>query len=111
MINQVILVGRITDDFKMNETKNGSQYASNTLAVDRDYKSETGEFETDFIPFKVFGTMATAACEYCKKGDVLGIKGSLSSNKNELFLRAKRVSFISSKSKKDDLVEEKDIKI
>ena len=95
----------------MNESKNGNKYATNTLAVPRTYKNENGEYETDFIPFKVYGNMANTTCEYCKKGDVLGIKGNLSSYKNELFLNANRVTFISSKSIKDDLVEEKDIKM
>lgn len=111
MINLVMLVGRITDDFKMNESKNGKQYASNTLAVNRQYKNEEGIYETDFIPFNVYGTIANTACEYCRKGDVIGLKGSLNVYDNKLTLNTERITFISSKSKKDDKTEEKDIKM
>lgn len=111
MINQVVLVGRIVDDFKMNDSKNGKQYASNTLAVNRQYKNKDGIYETDFVPFNVFGNIANSACEYCKKGDILGIKGNLNVYDNKLILNADRLTFISSKNKKDDLENEKDIKI
>lgn len=70
MLNQLVLVGRLTDDVKKEEER-----AVITLAVSRSYKNANGEYDTDLIPVILNGSIATNTMEYCKKGDVIGVKG------------------------------------
>lgn len=77
MLNQIVLVGRLVKDLEVkdiNETKN----AIITLAVSRSFKNaETGEYDTDFIDCVLWGGIASNTAEYCRKGDILGVKGRL----------------------------------
>lgn len=96
MLNQVILVGRIS-----NEVSLVGDTATLILKVPRSVKNEQGEYENDFIPCVVSGNIATNVVEYCKKEDIVGIKGRIMNNdetghKNEIF--AEKVTFLSSKS-------------
>ena len=72
MLNQTILVGRLVDQPQKEE-----KGASITIAVPRSYKNENGEYETDFITARTFAGVADNVCEYCKKGDLIGIRGRL----------------------------------
>jgi len=96
MLNQVILVGRITDNLKV-EDMDGKKYCNLILAVPRSYKNEDGEYETDFIDCLLFHGVAENTVEYCKKGDLIGIKGRLEKRENNLFAIAEKVTFLSSK--------------
>ena len=94
MINQVMLVGRIAND--INEDDNNI-----TVAITRSFKNENGEYETDFIDVEIRGTIAKTTTEYCKKGDIIGVKGSIRSeiidNEKKMILVADRITFLSSK--------------
>lgn len=94
MINQVMLVGRIAND--INEEDNII-----TVAITRSFKNENGEYETDFIDVEIRGTIAKTTTEYCKKGDIIGVKGSIRSeitdNEKKMILVAERITFLSSK--------------
>ena len=94
MINQVMLVGRIAND--INEEDNNI-----TVAITRSFKNESGEYETDFIDVEIRGTIAKTTTEYCKKGDIIGVKGSIRSeiidNVKKMILVADRITFLSSK--------------
>ena len=96
MLNNVVIVGRLTSDPVLikDDEKN---YCEITLAVNRNFKNADGVYETDFIPCILFGNISLTTCEYCKKGDVLGIKGRLQSNDNKLEVIAEKVTFLSSK--------------
>ena len=96
MLNQTILVGRLVEKPTM---ENG--VAEITIAVPRSYKNEEGVYETDFINCILNGVVATNTCEYCKKGDVVGIKGRLQNNDNQLVLMVEKVSFLSSAKRED----------
>ena len=82
-MNQVVLVGRLANDPEVNETENGKKYTAISLAVTRNFKNISGEYETDFIRCILWNGVAANTSEYCKKGDVLGIKGRLQVNKYE----------------------------
>ena len=99
MLNQIVLVGRITKTPEMMENQDGSKFAIINLAVPRTFKNENGEYETDFINCTLWTGIAENACEYCKKGDVVGIKGRIQNLNNtaQLQLIAEKVSFLSSK--------------
>lgn len=99
MLNQIVLVGRITKTPEMMENQDGSKFAIINLAVPRTFKNENGEYETDFINCTLWTGIAENACKYCKKGDVVGIKGRIQNLNNtaQLQLIAEKVTFLSSK--------------
>ena len=49
MLNQIIIMGRLTRDPELRRTQSGTAVCSFSVAVDRDFKSQSGEKETDFI--------------------------------------------------------------
>lgn len=83
MLNQVVLVGRLTMDPVCSNTENNKKRTSITLAVSRSYKNTNGEYDTDFINCILWNGIAENTCEYCKKGDIVGIKGRLQSSSYE----------------------------
>lgn len=83
MINKIVLVGRLVSDPEIKETENGNKVSYITLAVPRSYKNSEGIYETDFVPCKVGYPMCDNVKEYCKKGDLLGIKGRIQTKQEE----------------------------
>ena len=79
MINSYVCTGRLVADPEVKETDNGKKYSNITLAVPRTYKNADGEYETDFLDYTLWGDIASNTAEYCKKGDVIGIKGRMAS--------------------------------
>ena len=107
MLNQSIVVGRIVNSPELRETENGVKVSSILLAVPRSYKNSTGEYETDFIDVTLWNDVASKTSEYCKKGDLIGIKGRLQMDSYEndegkkvskLQVIADRITFLSSRS-------------
>lgn len=76
-MNRVVLIGRLTRDPELRYTKNGTPTASFTLAVDRAYKNEAGERETDFIDVVVWRQMAEHCANYLAKGKLAAVDGKL----------------------------------
>ena len=76
MHNLIYCIGRLTDTPKIKKI-NGKEICNLTLAVQRPYKNAEGCYDTDFIDCTLWNAIATNTCEYCKKGDLVGIKGSL----------------------------------
>lgn len=77
MINQVIIVGRLTRDPEMKTTPEGTPVAHVTLAVSRHFRNHNGEIEADFIQCTLWRKMAENTAQYCRKGSVLGITGRI----------------------------------
>ena len=104
MLNQIILVGRLVKDPEVKKAKNGNSYSHITLAVPRSYKNVNGEYETDFLDCTLWQLMATNTKEYCKKGDIVGVKGRVESKVYEkddekkyiTEIIAEKVTFLSS---------------
>ena len=109
MLNQIVLVGRLVSDPEIKETESGKKVSNITLAVNRSFKNEEGIYETDFIDCILWNGIATNTSEYCKKGDLVGVKGRVQSTivsddsksidkskKNELQIVAEKVTFLSS---------------
>lgn len=84
MLNQTVLVGRLTSDPEVHELEGGNKVASITLAVPRSYKNTDGEYDTDFIPCILWRGVAENAAEYCHKGDLVGLRGRIQSRKINL---------------------------
>ena len=83
MLNQVVLVGRLTQDPELNENSNGKKVSSITLAVQRTYKNADGLYEADFIRCILWDAVATSTKDYCHKGDIVGIKGRIQTGSYE----------------------------
>ena len=77
MLNQVVLVGRLTRDPEVIETDNEKKVSNLSLAISRPFKNMDGEYETDFVEVTLWNAIAENTAEYCKKGDVVGIRGRI----------------------------------
>ena len=77
MLNQTVLVGRLVKDPELRETDNGRKVTNITLAVPRSYKNLNGEYDTDFISCVLWKGVAESTVEYCKRGDLVGIKAKV----------------------------------
>lgn len=99
MVNQIVLVGRITKTPEMMENQDGSKFAIINLAIPRTFKNKNGEYDTDFIDCTLWKGIAENTCEYCKKGDVVGIRGRIQNLNNtaQLQLIAEKVTFLSNR--------------
>lgn len=83
MLNNISLCGRTTREFELKYIGTGTAVATNTIAVERDYKNKNGEYETDFINIEVFGKSAEFASNYIEKGNLVTVNGSLRIDKYE----------------------------
>ena len=99
MLNQVILVGRLVRTPELQLTETGKKRSSITLAVNRGYKNIDGEYETDFFDCTLWTGIAENTAEYCKTGDLLGVKGRLQTwlIHNEDCTRYKKVEIVAEK--------------
>ena len=100
MVNQVILIGKLTNKpiLKKREDK---VYSKITLATPRSYKNINGEYDTDFIDVVLINKVAESCIEYCKQGDMIGVRGNLQRLKDkDLEVHAEKITFLSSKSQK-----------
>ena len=111
MLNQVVLVGRLTDDLTITQTENNKKVAYLTLAVQRSFKNQEGIYEADFIRCVLWNAVAASTSEYCKKGDIIGVKGRLQvtsyedeegNKKYNTEVVAEKVTFLSSKKADED---------
>ena len=77
MLNKIVLMGRLTRDPDLRRTQSGTAVASFTLAVDRDYKPQDGERETDFIDIVAWRGTAEFVSKYFTKGRMAVVEGRL----------------------------------
>jgi single-strand DNA-binding protein len=118
MMNQFWGVGRLVAQPEAKESENGKKYLNFTIAVPRSYKNADGEYDTDFLDVVTFGQIADTTAEYCKKGDLVGVKGRIETSvyeneagekKKTTQIIADRITFLSSsKVKEDENVKESD---
>ena len=108
MLNQTVIVGRLVKDPELRETGKGNKVTNITLAVPRSFKNSEGEYETDFINCVLWQGIAESTVEYCKKGDLLGVKGRVQNRRFEkqdglrksvTEIIAEKVTFLSPKAK------------
>jgi single-strand DNA-binding protein len=120
MLNQIVIVGRLVRDPEVKETESGKKVSNITLAIPRSYKNADGEYDTDFIKCVLWSGVAENTSEYCRKGDLLGVKGRVQSStieengkeKEIMEVIAEKITFLSSKKNKDEVEsEDKDINI
>lgn len=77
MINNTVLVGRLTKDVELRYTPSNVAVATFTLAVNRTFKNENGEREADFINCVMWRQQAENLANWAKKGALIGIIGRI----------------------------------
>ena len=77
MLNHITVMGRITKDIELRRTTAGVAVASFTIACDRDFKSSTGEKETDFIECVAWRQTAEFIERNFFKGKMILVSGRL----------------------------------
>lgn len=110
MLNQIILVGRLVKTPEVIETESSKKMSSITLAIPRTFKNADGEYDTDFIDYVLWKVVAESTSEYCKQGDIIGVKGRVQSrmiededgnNYKKMEVIAEKITFLSSKKEED----------
>ncbi len=81
MLNKITVMGRMTKDPELRRTQSGTAVASFAIAVERDYKPEGGEKETDFFDVIAWRKTAEFVCRYFTKGRMAVIDGRLQTRK------------------------------
>lgn len=77
MLNEVILMGRLTRDPDVRMTQNGTTAANFALACERDHAQQGQDRETDFFDIVAFGKTADFVGQYFAKGQLVAVKGRL----------------------------------
>ena len=83
MYNKVILIGRLVAAPELHKTSTDKSVARVTVAVNRRYKDQNGERETDFVNVVVWGKLAETLASYATKGSLISIDGELRTRKFE----------------------------
>ena len=77
LINNVVLVGRLTKDPDLRYTASGTAVATFTLAVNRNFTNQSGNREADFINCVIWRKSAETLANYARKGTLLGVTGRI----------------------------------
>ncbi len=78
MLNQVVLIGRLTHDPELRYTAgSGVPVATFSIAVDRPFTNQQGEREADFIKIVTWRKQAENCANYLKKGRLCAVSGRL----------------------------------
>lgn len=83
MINNVVLVGRITRDPELRYTPQNQAVATFSLAVNRQFKNANGEREADFINCVIWRQQAENLANWAKKGALIGVTGRIQTRNYE----------------------------
>ena len=110
MLNQLVIAGRLVSDPQIITSDNNVKRTYVTVAVPRSYKNVDGTYDTDFIRCILWNGIAETACEYCKKGDIIGVKGRIQTSNYEkegekiytTEIIAEKISFLSSKKSEEN---------
>lgn len=80
-VNQVILMGNLTRDPELRQTPSGQSVVSFSLALNRSYKDQSGEWQeaTDYIDVSAWGPLAERVAQYMSKGRRCLVQGRLQS--------------------------------
>lgn len=116
MLNIVTLVGVLQDNPELVAFDSGTKGAFITLRITKPFKSLDGTYDSDFIRCVLWDGIAQSTCEYCQKGDIIGVRGRLTNKTDEVSIDVdgttykkkvshiqvivERVSFISASKRK-----------
>lgn len=93
MLNQVVLVGRIYTPIEL--LPNGD--CTTLLKVTKGKKNPNGDYDSDYINIVLKGSIAQNMNDYCKEGDLVGIKGQLHRAEYDFYttVEVEKVTFLS----------------
>lgn len=79
MYNKIILQGNLSRDIEIRYTQSGSAIGKTAIAVNRKFKSATGEQKEEvlFVDLNFFGRTAEIANQYLRKGSQVLVDGRL----------------------------------
>ena len=77
MINNVVLVGRLTKDLDLRYTANGTAVATFSIAVNRSFTNQNGKRDADFINCVIWRKSAESMANFTRKGSLVGIEGHI----------------------------------
>lgn len=83
MINNVVLVGRLTKDAELRYTPSNVAVATFTLAVNRNFKNQNGDREADFINCVMWRQQAENIVNWTQKGTLIGVTGRIQTRNYE----------------------------
>ena len=83
MINNAVIMGRLTADPELRTTGNGIGVCGFTVAVDRNYRPEGEERQTDFINVVAWCKTADFVSRYFRKGQMIAVQGSIQTRNYE----------------------------
>ena len=117
MLNNVILVGRVVEDPELKVLDTGHKVTNVMLAIQKPFRNEENEYETDYVPVQAWMRTAELICEYIGKGSVLGCKCRLQTRVIEINEKkyrtidviVERISFIYTKPRADKVVVSEDV--
>ena len=89
MLNEIVIMGRMTRDPELRTTSNGKSVANFTLAVDRDQNKDV----TDFFDCVAWNAVGEFICRNFHKGKLAAVKGSMQSRKWETKDGEKRINW------------------
>lgn len=84
MLNQVVLIGRLTQDLEVKILEDGRKVTDLILAVQRPFKNIDGQYDADFIKCSVWEGLSNIIEPYCQKGTMIALKGRIQSYKREI---------------------------
>ena len=82
--NLLILTGRLVKDPEVRQGKNGKNFCTATVAVQRNFKNAEGNYDSDFFDLLVGSNQAEFVEKFFHKGDPISIVGSLRNTKREI---------------------------
>lgn len=116
MLNQLVLIGRVTHHPEPIILEDGKKVLKFQIAVQRSFKNYNGDYDTDFISITAWEGLATVVEKYLEKGLMIAVKARIQSWKynldeekklNMLEVIAEKITYLSpSKQKLDDEIEE-----
>lgn len=77
LINNVVLVGRLTRDVELRYTASGTAVGSFTVALDRPFTNKAGEKDTDFVNCVAWRKTAETLANFTRKGSLIGVQGRI----------------------------------
>lgn len=111
-LNQVTLMGNLTRDPELRQTPNGQSVVSFSLALNRSYRDQGGEWQeaTDYIDIVAWGPLAERVGQYLSKGRRCLVQGRIQSRsweqdgqkRNKVEVLANDVTFLDSRGGGDD---------
>ena len=83
MINNVVLIGRLTRDVELHRTPQDQVVGQFTLAVNRNFKNQDGGYDADFINCVIWRKLAENFANWIKKGNLVAITGHIQTRNYE----------------------------